>query len=177
MSFEKLGWRLHASNDNRPSRHCLVGRTNLNFIHSLDITRLLTSCFKLSDTCVLLIYKYRTYQSTKHGAWASHLNTTEPRTELSHLPVQSKQGVTIRCHSALQWSQEVRRDHTVWNDTLFVRHGLKQSWGSIINRVELQDGRNVTTSIAVVWCGPNGDEVPIKHVLVAFVYKLMSAAD
>jgi len=44
--------------------------------------------------------------------------------------------------------------------------------------VKLQDGRNVAAAVAVVWCGPDGDEILLgEHILVTLVHQLMRAAD
>ena len=43
--------------------------------------------------------------------------------------------------------------------------------------VEFKDGRNVAASIAVIWCGPHGDELIVKHPLVALGDELVRAAN
>ena len=43
--------------------------------------------------------------------------------------------------------------------------------------MELQDGGNVATPIAVVWRRPDGHELVVKHVLDALVHQLVCAAD
>ena len=43
--------------------------------------------------------------------------------------------------------------------------------------IQLKDGGNVATPVAIVWCGPNSDQCITKHRLVAFHHKLMGASD
>ena len=59
----------------------------------------------------------------------------------------------------------------------FLRGGSKLLEISLQILIELEDGSNVAAAVAVVGCGPDGNERVIEHRLIAVHHKLVCSAD
>jgi len=76
-------------------------------------------------------------------------------------------------------SQEVRHKGLVWNSTSgLISKGMEDFKGSYELVVHIQDRCNITASVAIVWCGPNGNEVLISEPIFEAVHdKLMRSGN
>lgn len=82
--------------------------------------------------------------------------------------------------SPLQWSrlQKVGRKLPRRHFDVVLGHSLKDLELDRLVRVEAEDRRDIAAAIAVVWRGPNSDEVLIReHKLEALLNELMRARD
>lgn len=73
--------------------------------------------------------------------------------------------------------QEIWSCCSRWNDPFRIRHCSEELWFSCVPVFEDHNGGDVATTIAVVRCRPHSDQLLVKHVLVAFMDKLMCPAD
>lgn len=73
--------------------------------------------------------------------------------------------------------QEIRCCCSRWNDPFRVGHCSEELWLSRVGVFEDHNGGNVAAAIAVVGSRPHGDQLLVKHELVAFMDKLMRPAD
>jgi hypothetical protein len=68
-------------------------------------------------------------------------------------------------------SQEVRHKGLVWNSTSgLISQSMEDFKGSYELVVHIQDRCDITTSVAVVWCGPNCNEVLISEPVFKAVH-------
>ena len=76
-------------------------------------------------------------------------------------------------------SQEVRHKGLVWNSTSgLISQGMEDFKGSYELVVHIQDRCNITTSVAIVWRGPNSNEVLISEPVFEAVHnKLMRSGN
>ncbi len=73
--------------------------------------------------------------------------------------------------------QEIRSCCSGGNDPFRVRHCSEELWLSRVRVFEDHNGGDVAAAIAVVRSRPHGDQLLVKHELVAFVDELMRPAD
>lgn len=75
-------------------------------------------------------------------------------------------------------SQEVGNDGAIGDCALLIADGVEDFEVALHLFVDVEDGSDVTASVAVVWCGPHGDEVLILEPVSEAVHdELMSAGD
>jgi hypothetical protein len=76
-------------------------------------------------------------------------------------------------------SQEVRHKGLVWNSTSgLISQGMEDFKGSYELVVHIQDRCNITTSVAIVWCGPNSNKILISEPVFEAVHdKLMRSGN
>lgn len=60
------------------------------------------------------------------------------------------------------------------NEVLVLGHGVEDLEVAVQALVECHDRRDVAAAVAVVGCGPHGDELLIEHELVTLLHELMS---
>lgn len=64
-----------------------------------------------------------------------------------------------------------------WNDAFIVGHGVEDLEVLFEVRPNVQDGRHIAATVAVIGSAPHGDELLVELVLVSFLNELMSSAD
>lgn len=79
--------------------------------------------------------------------------------------------------------ERLKRSQEVWRSVgfrfclLFLRHRVKDLGLGTLNVFDFKHGRHISTAIAVVWCGPHGDQLIIKHILVSLLNQLVSSTN
>lgn len=73
--------------------------------------------------------------------------------------------------------QEIGSSCSGWNDSFRVRHCPEELRLSRVRIFENHNGGDVAAAIAVVGSRPHGDQLLVKHELVAFVYQLVRPAN
>lgn len=73
--------------------------------------------------------------------------------------------------------QEIRCGCSRWDDSLGVRHRPEELRFSRVGVLEDHDGGDVAAAVAVVGRRPHGDQLLVKHELVALVDELVRPAD
>lgn len=73
--------------------------------------------------------------------------------------------------------QKIRCGCSRWNDSFRVWHRSEELWLSGVDVLKDHDGGDVPAAVAVVGSRPHGDQLLVKHELVALVDKLVRSAD
>lgn len=81
------------------------------------------------------------------------------------------------CWASDSCSQEIRCGRPGGDDPFRVRHSSEELWLPCVGVFEDHDGGDVATAVAVVGGRPHGDQLLIKHELIAFVDELVGPAD